>query len=85
MTDIKKSKAPARKPAALMPGGKYKNLPVKACEDLYVLLWNINPNNINKLTSDQAQAIFKQSAKLLKASAWQMPDQVKEKPKGKKK
>ena len=81
MTDIKKSTTTARTPAALMPGCKYKYLPVKSCEDLYILLWNINPNNINKLTSDQARAIFKQAAKLLKANNWQMPAQPKAKKK----
>ena len=73
MTDKKQ----IRKAVQLMPGGKYINLPINTVTDLYVLLWNIGPNTINKMEPDQAQAMYKQIGKLLKLSGWQLPDQKK--------
>ena len=75
MTEVKKKRT--RKPSELMPGGKYMNLPIVAVQDLYVLLWNIGPNTINKMTPDQAKAMYKQIGVLLKASGWRLPDQKK--------
>ena len=74
---MKDEKKKARKAVQLMPGGKYVNLPISGVTDLYVLLWNIGPNTINKMTADQAQAMLKQINKLMKQTGYRLPDQKK--------
>ena len=77
---MKKGKAPEkkepihRKPPARMPGGKYVNMPINQIEDCFVLLWNLSPKPMERLTSDQIQAIYKQAGKLLKSAGWKMPE-----------
>ena len=76
---MKDEKKKARAAVQLMPGGKYVNLPISGVTDLYVLLWNIGPNTINKMTPDQAKAMLKQINKLMKASGYQLPTKAKAK------
>lgn len=56
-----------------MPGGKYVNMPVTVIDDLWVLLWNLRPKPMARLTAVQIEAIYKQVGKLLKANKWHMP------------
>lgn len=71
---MKKQEKQTRKPAVLMPGGKYVNMPVNKVNDAWVLLWNLSPKPLARLTPDQVHAIWMQAGKLLRANDWQLPE-----------